>query len=171
MLKEIKGSLSEESYTRETKDYVNVSFPQFYLSSWYNSNKNKIPTFLFRRPLIKWFLNIYWDSEALSRKWQPPPVFLPGEFHGWRRLVGYCPWGCKELDMTERLSKGLTMVHSLCVSFGCAGSSLLFRFFSSCAEWGLLSSCSVRTPHCSGFSCCGAWAEGCMGSGVVTPWL
>ena len=30
-------------------------------------------------------------------------VFLPGEFHGWRRLVGYSPWGHKELDTTEQL--------------------------------------------------------------------
>ena len=37
------------------------------------------------------------------RKWQPNSVFLPGEFHGQRSLVGYSPWGCKELDMTERL--------------------------------------------------------------------
>ena len=37
------------------------------------------------------------------RKWQPAPVFLPGEFHGLRSLVGYSPWGHKELDMTERL--------------------------------------------------------------------
>ena len=36
------------------------------------------------------------------RKWQPTPVFLPGESHGWRSLVGYSPWGRKELDMTER---------------------------------------------------------------------
>ena len=35
------------------------------------------------------------------RIWQPTPVFLPGEFHGQRRLVGFSPWGCKELDMTE----------------------------------------------------------------------
>ena len=35
------------------------------------------------------------------RKWQPIPVFLPGKFHGQRSLVGYSPWGCKELDMTE----------------------------------------------------------------------
>ena len=32
------------------------------------------------------------------------PVFLPGEFHGQRSLAGYSPWGCKELDITERLS-------------------------------------------------------------------
>ena len=31
----------------------------------------------------------------------PTPVFLPGEFHGQRSLMGYSPWGCKEPDMTE----------------------------------------------------------------------
>ena len=31
----------------------------------------------------------------------PSPVFLPGEFHGQRSLVGYSPWGCKELETTE----------------------------------------------------------------------
>ena len=30
------------------------------------------------------------------RKWQSTPVFLPGEFHRQRRLVGYSPWGHKE---------------------------------------------------------------------------
>ena len=37
------------------------------------------------------------------RKWQPTPVFFPGESHGRRSLVGYSPQGRKELDMTERL--------------------------------------------------------------------
>ena len=36
------------------------------------------------------------------RKWQPTPVFLTGESHGWRSLVGYSPQGCKELDTTEQ---------------------------------------------------------------------
>ena len=31
----------------------------------------------------------------------PLPVFLPGESHGQRNLVGYSPWGCKESDTTE----------------------------------------------------------------------
>ena len=35
------------------------------------------------------------------RKWQPTSVFLPGKFHEERSLVGYSPWGCKELDRTE----------------------------------------------------------------------
>ena len=35
------------------------------------------------------------------RAWQPTPVFLPGESHGQRSLVGYSPHGHKELDITE----------------------------------------------------------------------
>ena len=35
-------------------------------------------------------------------KWQPTQVFLPGKFHGQRSLLGYSPWGCKELDRTWR---------------------------------------------------------------------
>ena len=35
------------------------------------------------------------------RKWQCTPAFLPGKFHGQRSLVGYSPWGHKELGKTE----------------------------------------------------------------------
>ena len=35
------------------------------------------------------------------RKWQPTPVFLPGESHGRRSLVGCSPWGRTESDTTE----------------------------------------------------------------------
>ena len=45
-----------------------------------------------------WVRKIPW-----RRKWQPTPVLLPGKFYGWRSLVGYSPWGSKELDMTEQL--------------------------------------------------------------------
>ena len=37
----------------------------------------------------------------MIRKWQPTPVFLPGEFHGPRSHVGYSLWGYKELGMNE----------------------------------------------------------------------
>ena len=33
---------------------------------------------------------------------QPTPIFLPGESHGQRSLVGYSPWGHRESDTTER---------------------------------------------------------------------
>ena len=42
--------------------------------------------------------------EYWRRKWQPSPVFLPGESHGQRSLVGYSPWSRTESDMAERLS-------------------------------------------------------------------
>ena len=35
------------------------------------------------------------------RKWQPTPVFLPGESQGRGSLVGYCLWGRRESDTTE----------------------------------------------------------------------
>ena len=35
------------------------------------------------------------------RKWQPTPVFLPGESQGWRSLVSCRLWDRTELDMTE----------------------------------------------------------------------
>ena len=35
------------------------------------------------------------------RKWQPTPVFLPGESEGWGSLVGCHLWGCTESDTTE----------------------------------------------------------------------
>ena len=38
-----------------------------------------------------------------GREWQPTLVFLPGKFHGQRSLVGYSPWGHKELDTIEQL--------------------------------------------------------------------
>ena len=42
------------------------------------------------------------------RKWQPSPILLPGESHGQRSLMGYSPWGLKELDTTEQLTLNFT---------------------------------------------------------------
>ena len=47
-----------------------------------------------------WFLG--WE-DPLEKVWQPTPVFLPGEFHGQKSLVGYTPWSCKESETTEWL--------------------------------------------------------------------
>ena len=37
------------------------------------------------------------------KKWQLTPILLPGESHGQRSLMGYSPWGHKELDTAEGL--------------------------------------------------------------------
>ena len=57
-----------------------------------------------RCELDPWVRNISW-----RRKWQPTPVFLPGESHGQRSLTGYSPWGCKELGATEQLTLSFTL--------------------------------------------------------------
>ena len=49
-----------------------------------------------RRGFNPWVGKVPW-----RRAWQPTPVFLPGESHGQRSLVGYSPWGRKESDMIE----------------------------------------------------------------------
>ena len=52
-----------------------------------------------RRPSFdSWVGKILW-----RREWQPTPVFVPGESHGQRSLMGYSPWGRTESDTTERL--------------------------------------------------------------------
>ena len=32
------------------------------------------------------------SGRSPGRKWQPIPVFLPGDFHKHRSLAGYSPW-------------------------------------------------------------------------------
>ena len=39
-----------------------------------------------------------------KRKWPPAPVFLPGQLHGQKSLVGCHTQSNTEMDMTERLS-------------------------------------------------------------------
>ena len=39
--------------------------------------------------------------QPLGQAWQSTPVFLPGESHGPISVVGYNPWGHKELDITD----------------------------------------------------------------------
>ena len=51
-----------------------------------------------RRGFDPWVGKIAW-----RRKWQPISVFLPGKFHGQRKLVGYSPWDHKESETINRL--------------------------------------------------------------------
>ena len=44
-----------------------------------------------------------WGRFPWRRKWQPTSVLLPGKPHGWRSLVGYSPWTCKDSDTMEQL--------------------------------------------------------------------
>ena len=59
------------------------------------------PVYMHNLFQVLFYYRLLQDTDPWRRKWQPTPVFLPGKFHGQRSLVGYSPWGCKELDMTE----------------------------------------------------------------------
>ena len=50
-----------------------------------------------------WVQSLGW-KHPLEKGMATHSSFLPGEFHGQRSLAGYSPWGCKELDTTERLA-------------------------------------------------------------------
>ena len=61
----------------------------------------KNPPVDFRRPgFSPWVEKIPW-----RRAWQPTPIFLPGESHEQRSLVGYSPWGLKEWDTMSDLTR------------------------------------------------------------------
>ena len=58
---------------------------------------------------------------------QPTPVFLTGKLNGQRSLVGYSPWGHRELDVTEQLSMHSEVLSLLYFS---KATELRFRFFN-----------------------------------------
>ena len=47
-----------------------------------------------------------------KRKWQPTPVFLPGESHGRGSLVGCCPWGHTQSDTTEVTQQQYAIIYT-----------------------------------------------------------
>ena len=78
------------------------------------------------------------------RKWPPTPVHLPEKPHGKRSLVGYGPWGYKELDMTEQLSMHITV---LAVGYILAFQSVLdFNHFQSLEmKWNEIKQWDMKT--------------------------
>ena len=61
-----------------------ISWIEFNFSIKYQYQENILPYG------VKW-----------RRKWQPTPVFLPGESQGWGSLVSCCLWGRTESDTIE----------------------------------------------------------------------
>ena len=62
-----------------------------YLPGWHNGKEHAYQCRRHKRRVFDpWVGKIPW-----TKKWQPTPVFLPGDSHGQRSLMGYSPWGCK----------------------------------------------------------------------------
>ena len=72
----------------------------------------------------------------------PTPALLPEESHGWRSLLGYSPWGLKELDTTEWLH-----FHTLEKEMATHSSVLAWRIPGMGEPPGLPSMGSHRVGH------------------------
>ena len=108
-----------------------VTKSRTWLSDW--TELIKVPGSVVLRVSSQWKnknihpIGVYWEVREIlwCRKWQPTPVFLPGESHGQRSLMGYSSWGHKETDTTEQLSTHTqeatvygSQVCISCVAFG-----------------------------------------------------
>ena len=86
----------------ELSTYIYLNGLHWWLRQW------RICLRLRRHRFDPWVGKIPW-----RRAWQSTPVFLPGESHRQRSLLGYSPRGSKESDMTEWLTLSLfTLSHS-----------------------------------------------------------
>ena len=72
----------------------------------------------------RWGFDLWVRKTLWRRPWPPTPVFLSGESHRRRSLVGYSPWGCKESDTAERLNSNniLTCNGASCLQLTLGGS-------------------------------------------------
>ena len=88
-------------------------------------------------------------EDPWRRAWQPSPVFLTGESHGQRSLVGYSPWVRKESDTTGRLcsaklyqgilgslSWGYPTESMSAPACGCTQPGTAFQSFPGLEFWG-----------------------------------
>ena len=70
------------------------------------------------------------------RKWQPTPVFLPGESQGRGSLMGWRLWGCTESDTTEWLT---LLGQPICVGWMFQGSTWWVSRISWILSWKFFS--------------------------------
>ena len=63
------------------------------------------------------------------RKWQPTPVFLPGESQGWVSLVGCRLWGRTESDTTEATQQQQQQPCQIITEVSSIGKHVLIYFY------------------------------------------
>ena len=87
-----------------------------------------------------------WDGKISCRKeWQTTPVFLLENSHRQRSLVGYTPWGCKKLDMTQQLNTQARLkVKVLVVQLGPTLCNPMDCSFSGSSVHGIFSDKDTR---------------------------
>ena len=102
--REIKESIPFTIATKRIK-YLGINFPKETKELYTENPKDSIRKLL---ELISEFSNI------VGYKWQPTPVFLPGESQGQGSLVGCRLWGRTESDTTEATQQQQQMQTNIC---------------------------------------------------------
>ena len=86
------------------------------------------------------FTSMHW-----RRKWQPTPVFFPGESQGWGCVVGWCLWGRTSQTQLTRLSSRSSSV------LPCVYPHLLAKMGSSEEAYGQVDITPIliyKEPYC-----------------------
>ena len=87
--------------------------------------------------------NPWFGKIPQRREWLPSLVFLPGEFHGQKSLVGHSPWGHKELNMTEQK---LQLISSVVIVSGTQQrDSAIYIYMCTCSP---PNSSSIQAEFC-----------------------
>ena len=111
-------------------------FPlRFWLPRWLSGKESTCQCWRQRRlRFYPWVRKIPW-----RRTWQPTSVFLPGESHGQRSLVGCCPWG-------RRVRRNWASTHSLWYTWNllCCCKSLKYQKHQNKPNSETNLTCSIR---------------------------
>ena len=142
---------------RERRFKAETSFSHMVKNPSANAGNKK------RCRLDPWVRKIPW-----SRKWQPTPIFLPGESHGQRSLVGYIPWGHKELDMIEVTYHSLTC-GGVNIPNQCSGLTVFSLEKAMAPHFSTLAWKIPWTEHPGGLQSMGSWRVG--HNWVTSLWL
>ena len=84
--------------------WVKIIIPKKAVQKWYNfeSLGKSVYLSMLCYMFIFLFIYIFPNDIPWRRQWNPTPVLLPGNSHGWRSLVGCSPWVREEADTTEQ---------------------------------------------------------------------
>ena len=76
-----------------------------------------------------------WVKVSWKRKWQPTPVFLPGESHGQRSPTGYHPGVAKKWTQLKTVWPGILLSFPICMNFCLGGCMVLSGMFWIQNNW------------------------------------
>ena len=93
------GAAESQTWLRDFTFFLSIhththTYPCMYIFGFPGGATVKEPTSQYRKHKRHRF-------DPWRRKWQPIPVFLPGESHGQRSLGGYSPWSFKQSNTTD----------------------------------------------------------------------